>query len=145
MAISAQDRRIVAERAGDCCEYCRSQLKHSADSFSVEHVLPRAKGGDNALSNLVLSCQRCNNAKYTAVDAIDPATGRKVSLFHPRRDPWSDHFIWSNDLLHMHGLTPTGRATIDKLLLNRPGVVNLRRVLRDAGEHPPRDDKSDAK
>ena len=35
-------------------------------------------------------------------------------------------------------LTPIGRATVDKLQLNRPGVVNLRAILRDAGEHPPR-------
>jgi hypothetical protein len=29
---------------------------------------------------------------------------------------------------------------VERLQLNRAGVVNLRRVLRDSGEHPPRDD-----
>ncbi len=37
----------------------------------------------------------------------------------------------------MVGITPTGRATLEKLQLNREGVVNLRRVLRLADEHPP--------
>jgi hypothetical protein len=35
------------------------------------------------------------------------------------------------------GLTPTGRATIEALHLNRANVVNLRRVLYALGEHPP--------
>jgi hypothetical protein len=37
------------------------------------------------------------------------------------------------------GLTPTGRATVERLQLNREGVVNLRRVLRTIGQHPPMD------
>jgi hypothetical protein len=35
------------------------------------------------------------------------------------------------------GLTPTGRATVEKLQLNRLGVVNLRRVLSLMDLHPP--------
>jgi hypothetical protein len=138
MAISAHDRKTVAERAAYCCEYCRSQLKFSADSFSVEHVIPRSRGGSEDLSNLALSCQRCNNAKFVAIDAVDPLTGAAARLFHPREHDWSEHFAWSNDFLLIYGLTPIGRATVDRLQLNRPGVVNLRRILRDAGEHPPR-------
>jgi hypothetical protein len=34
-------------------------------------------------------------------------------------------------------LTPTGRATVEKLQLNREGVVNLRQVMAMAGKHPP--------
>ena len=138
MAISAHDRETVAERAGYCCEYCRSQLKFSADSFSVEHIVPRSRGGSDDLSNLALSCQRCNNAKFVATEAVDPLTGTAATLFDPRQHDWFENLAWSNDFLFIHGLTPIGRATVDKLQLNRPGVVNLRRILRDAGEHPPR-------
>ena len=138
MAISAQVRTTVAERARHCCEYCQSQLKYSADSFSVEHIVPRFRAGSDDVSNLALACQRCNNAKFVAVESVDPLTGRAAALFHPRKDVWTEHFAWSHDFLLIHGLTPTGRATVEKLDLNRPGAVNLRRVLRDAGEHPPR-------
>lgn len=137
MAVSAEDRRTVAERAANCCEYCRSQLRYSADSFSIEHIVPRSHGGSDDVSNLALSCQRCNNAKFVAMEAIDPLSGEVASLFHPREHRWSDHFAWSHDYLRILGLTPTGRASVDKLKLNRPGVVNLRRVLRDIGDHPP--------
>jgi HNH endonuclease len=138
MAITARKRKAVAERARYCCEYCLSQLKFSADSFSVEHIVPQSRGGSDELANLALSCQRCNNAKFVAFEAFDSLTGRPAALFHPRQHDWSKHFAWSHDFLFIHGLTPTGRATVEKLHLNRPGVVNLRRVLRGAGQHPPR-------
>jgi len=85
------------------------------------------------LENLAFACQECNNRKYAAVEAIDPIDGSVVPLFNPRRDAWRDHFEWSDDRLRIIGQTPTGRATIGRLQLNRPGVVNLRRVLLDAG------------
>ena len=133
-----QTRHTVAERAGNCCEYCQSQARFSPDPFSVEHVIPRSREGTDDSVNLAFSCQGCNNRKYTSTTARDPITGNEVSLFHPRRHEWHDHFAWSDDLTRVVGLTPTGRATADKLQLNRSGVARLRRVLRDAGLHPPR-------
>jgi len=37
----------------------------------------------------------------------------------------------------MVGLTAIGRATISLLNLNREGVINLRELLRERGQHPP--------
>ena len=48
-----------------------------------------------------------------------------------------------NKITLLVGLTPTGRATIDQLQLNRTGVVNLRRVLFVMGDYPV-DDKGNA-
>ncbi len=50
---------------------------------------------------------------------------------------WSDHFAWNYDFTLVIGLTATGRATVEALRLNRPGVVNLRRALLAIAEHPP--------
>jgi hypothetical protein len=44
---------------------------------------------------------------------------------------------WNEDASLVIGRTPTGRATIEALRLNRPELVNLRRVLFAVGEHPP--------
>jgi len=60
-------------------------------------------------------------------------------LFHPRRDRWADHFAWNADYTLMVGVTPIGRTAIEKLQLNRIGVVNLRRILLESGLHPPDD------
>ena len=123
MAVTAEQRRAVAERAGFCCEYCLSQLKFSVDSLSVEHIVPRSRGGRDDLENLGLACQRCNNHKFTAAEAPDPLSGEFVPLFHPRRQRWQDHFAWSHDYLLIRGVSPTGRATIERLQLNRPSLV----------------------
>jgi len=138
--LSPGQKEKIAERASWCCEYCRSQARFSPDPFSAEHVVPVSLGGTNDLSNMALSCQGCNNYKYTSVEVPDPVHGTIVPLFHPRLDLWSEHFSWSEDSTQMIGLTPTGRATIVRLKLNRFGVVNLRRVLRSLNKHPPDDD-----
>ena len=130
-------KELVIARAGGCCEYCLSQLHFSPDPFSVEHILPVVKGGGDDLDNLALSCQGCNNHKYTHTSAIDPVTGRPAPLYHPRRDHWVEHFAWTDNCERLIGLTPTGRATIARLYLNRPGVMNLRNALYALGRHPP--------
>ena len=58
-------------------------------------------------------------------------------LYPPRHQLWRDHFGWNEDYTHLIGLTPTGRATLTALHLNRPAVVNLRYVLFLVGVHPP--------
>jgi hypothetical protein len=132
-------RALVRSRARGCCEYCRSQERFATGSFSIEHIAPLSAGGLDDLENLALACQGCNNHKYIKTDGVDPVTGAAVALFHPRLQRWRDHFIWSHDFTLLLGLTPTGRATIDALRLNREGLVNLRRALFKTGEHPPRE------
>jgi hypothetical protein len=113
-------------------------------SFSVEHIEPRSRRGETVLDNLALSCQGCNNFKYTKVEGIDPVSGKAAPLFHPRRDRWRDHFTWSADFTQVIGTTPAGRATVDKLQLNRKGLLNLRQLLYAAGKHPPPDGDVDS-
>jgi len=112
-------------------------MRYSPDPFAVEHIVPRVAGGGNAPSNLALSCQGCNNLKFVSIEAVDPVTGVMVPLFHPRQQRWSQHFLWSQDTTVVVGWTPIGRATVERLRLNREGVVNLRRVLATIGQHPP--------
>ena len=135
--VSAALKRLVGERAGGCCEYCRSPARVATQPFSVEHVTPRARGGETTSENLALSCQGCNNHKYDKIEARDPAHGEVVPLYHPRRDRWRDHFAWSDDFTLVVGVSAAGRATVAALRLNRDGVVNLRRALLGMGEHPP--------
>lgn len=135
--ISKTQKEQLGKRAGYCCEYCLSQADFSPDSFSVEHIIPITKGGTNGLENLAYSCQGCNNRKYNHTEAIDPVTNAIAPLFHPRSQRWEDHFQWNPSQTLLTGLTPTGRATVEKLKLNRKGVVNLRHLLVLIGEHPP--------
>jgi HNH endonuclease len=130
--ISASLRQQVIRRAFGYCEYCVSQVQFSPDPFSVEHTMPRAKGGSNDWHNLALSCQGCNGHKHTATEAIDPINGAMVPLYNPRMHQWDEDFTI------VVGRTAIGRATVERLCLNREGVVNLRRMLRRFDRHPPR-------
>ncbi len=135
--VTNRQKQIVRERARGLCEYCRSQMRFSTHDFSVEHIVPVARGGSSTLGNLALACQGCNNCKHTRMMVTDPVTEKRVPLFHPRRDRWLRHFAWSVDSTRIIGLTPTGRATVDALQLNRGNLVNFRGILYVAGKHPP--------
>jgi hypothetical protein len=127
----------VVERAQGSCEYCRNQARFATQSFSIEHIIPQSKGGQNALDNLALACQGCNNHKYNKTEVIDPITGEIAPLYNPRQQKWPDHFTWNEDFSLIIGMTTIGRVTVETLRLNRAGLVNLRRVLYMASEHPP--------
>ena len=135
--VTKKDRQIVAVRALFCCEYCLSQEDYSPDYFSVEHIIPKAKNGTNSIENLAYACLACNSHKYTHTEGIDPVSGFTVSLYNPRKDIWHNHFQWNNDFSLIMGITAIGRATIERLHLNRVSVINLRLVLTPLAKHPP--------
>ncbi len=136
-AVPAELRRQVRERAHDLCEYCRFPARFTNAAFHCDHIQPRKVGGKASFENLAWSCSWCNAYKSIKTHAQDPHTGRALRLFNPRRQRWSQHFVWNEDTLLIIGRTATGRATVEDLRLNRTELLNLRRVLRAAGEHPP--------
>ena len=50
-------RRAIFARDGGRCVYC------DAPATSVDHVVPRSRGGRHAWDNVVSSCRRCNHVK----------------------------------------------------------------------------------
>ena len=135
--ISVELRKLVAARANELCEYCQSQESFATERFSIEHIEPRVTGGLTVAENLALACQGCNGHKAAKAAAIDPETQTSVPLFHPRQQRWPEHFGWSEDHLRVVGLTPTGRATVVLLHLNRTSLLRLRRALIAINLHPP--------
>jgi hypothetical protein len=130
-------KKFVQKRAENRCEYCHSPVDFSPAPFSVEHIIPTTKDGSDDDSNLAFACQGCNGRKYNHAEAKDPLSGKYFPLYHPRRDYWSEHFDWNDSATHLVALSPTGRATIERLKLNRREVVNLRKLLMLIGKHPP--------
>jgi len=133
------DRR-VREAGRNRCGYCLSPQNLVMARLEIEHILPRAKGGTDAESNLWLSCPLCNRYKADRTLARDPETGEVTALFNPRLQVWSEHFRWSADGLRIIGQTPVGRATVAALhLANDPDALLVRAFWVLAGWHPPRD------
>ena len=145
MPISEATKQIIRERANYLCEYCHSPERLSANRFTIDRIIPKSLGGSDEIDNLALACRRCNERRYNFTTGVDPETGEEVPLFNPRQQIWSEHFIWSVDALKIMGITPSGRATCNRLDLNderrkEPFIQNARQQWIAAQLHPPTDD-----
>ena len=67
-------RRAVFARDGWACQYCGNR-----SNLTVDHVIPRSKGGGSTWDNIVASCAPCNRRKGNLL----PAQAR----MHPQRKP----------------------------------------------------------
>ncbi|MBF2047322.1 MAG: HNH endonuclease [Leptolyngbya sp. IPPAS B-1204] len=52
------NRREVLRRDGHTCQYCGSTR-----NLTIDHVIPRSKGGQHSWDNVVAACERCNSLK----------------------------------------------------------------------------------
>jgi hypothetical protein len=50
--ISADLRRLVTDRAGNCCEYCRLSQDDSTFSFQIDHIISEKHEGQTTLGGL---------------------------------------------------------------------------------------------
>lgn len=132
--MDAATRQLVRQRAGNRCEYCLLRQEQSGLSHHVEHIVAKQHGGPDDPDNLALACNRCNAHKGPNLTGIDPATGYVVSLFHPRREVWSDHLEFQG--ARIVGLTPTGQATVHVLAMNDERRVERRAELLARGKLP---------
>jgi hypothetical protein len=133
--IPARLRRLVIKRAKGRCEYCGLAQAGQEATFHVDHVIPKNAGGLTIGGNLAWACVSCSLRKEWRRWEADPETGQMASLFHPRNQDWADHFRW--DGVVVVGLSPTGRATVAALQLNRPSILAIRLEEVERGRHPP--------
>jgi hypothetical protein len=135
--LSKTVKNAVFERANLLCEYCRSPMDFTHQSFEIDHIQPISKLGSDDMENLACACGGCNAFKHNKTHGKDPLDNHLTSFFHPRQMLWNTHFAWSEDYLNIIGLTNIGRTTVKTLQLNRIGLVNIRRLLLLDGTHPP--------
>jgi HNH endonuclease len=108
----------VAQRAAHQCEYCHAPEAIFNFPFEVEHIIPLSKGGEDVETNLALACRACNVHKGDSLTGLDERINSDARLFNPRRDNWEDHFALDLETGTIHGLTPTGRASVWRLQMN---------------------------
>ncbi len=56
--MSPVNRREVLRRDNHICQYCGSTRR-----LTIDHVIPRSKGGPHTWDNVVAACEKCNGAK----------------------------------------------------------------------------------
>jgi 5-methylcytosine-specific restriction endonuclease McrA len=82
-------RRAVFARDGWTCQYCGSR-----SNLTVDHVIPRSKGGGSSWENIVAACAPCNRRKG---DHLPNAIGMV-----PRTPPRTPH-----PAIFIHVASPT--------------------------------------
>jgi hypothetical protein len=130
---------LVRTRACFRCEYCHAPEQLTGQRCQMDHITPRIRGGKTEPDNLCLACAACNSFKLDRIEAADPESAKSADLFNPRMQNWHDHFAWSADGSQIVGLTPTGRATISALKMNRPLAVAARLSWAEIHRHPSED------
>lgn len=69
-------RRGVFARDGYRCQYC------GRHADSIDHVMPRSRGGTHSWENVVAACRRCNTAKRDRLLSETP-----MALMRPPAEP----------------------------------------------------------
>jgi 5-methylcytosine-specific restriction endonuclease McrA len=77
-------RREVFARDGHCCQYCG----RASNDLTLDHVVPRHRGGTHTWDNLVAACKPCNHRKGGKLP--EEARMRPVRTpFEPRCDVYT--------------------------------------------------------
>jgi 5-methylcytosine-specific restriction endonuclease McrA len=72
-------RAMIYKRDRNSCQYCGSTTR-----LTIDHVLPRSKGGDDSWENLVVACSSCNTKKGNRL-----LEHTSMRLFRQPRAPWN--------------------------------------------------------
>ena len=76
-------RRNLFRRDHNTCQYCGS--RPGTSELSIDHVLPRSRGGKSSWMNCVLACMDCNRRK---ANRLPEEAGLKLSR-PPIKPRWS--------------------------------------------------------
>ncbi len=96
----AFNRRNVFRRDNHTCQYCG----HVGGDLTLDHVIPRSKGGKNSWENIVAACRECNSKKRDRT----PFEARMKLL----REPYAPRFVFST----AYGQAPKFDPNWDKYL-----------------------------
>tara|TARA_B100001094_G_scaffold222835_1_gene216889 strand:+ start:2300 stop:2668 length:369 start_codon:yes stop_codon:yes gene_type:complete len=50
-------RKSIKTKWGECA-YCGSK-----ENLTIDHIVPRSKGGNNHITNVLCACEKCNKSK----------------------------------------------------------------------------------
>ncbi|HAC66075.1 MAG TPA: HNH endonuclease [Cyanothece sp. UBA12306] len=77
-------RRNILERDRHTCQYCN----YRGEQLTLDHIIPRSRGGGDTWENLAAACVRCNVKKGNRT----PKEANMTLLCQPRRPYSSLHF-----------------------------------------------------
>lgn len=105
-------RRNVYRRDGYRCQYCN--VRPGPDHLTLDHVVPRSRGGTTTWENCVTACFRCNARKAnrtTRECGMHPRTAPALPAWPGGLDPATldQRPVWRRFFGHLE-LRPSGTA-----------------------------------
>jgi 5-methylcytosine-specific restriction endonuclease McrA len=79
-------RREVFVRDRYTCQYCGKQTR----DLTIDHVMPRHRGGGHTWDNLVAACRSCNHRKA----GFTPSEAHMAMLSEPAKPPASSYYVF---------------------------------------------------
>jgi len=79
-------RKNIFERDRHLCQYCRKKFPKA--DLTIDHVMPRSRGGRDTWENLVLACVKCNIRKGNRT----PDEAHMPLLKEPAKPKWLPKF-----------------------------------------------------
>jgi hypothetical protein len=118
-------RTALIDEFQNKCAYCSSKLGLTSQA-EIDQFYPISLYPDKAyeMENLLLACSVCN---WTKSNSFPLDKDGYPLLLNPRVDKFSDHMRIEKDGTAT-SLSERGRATIDTLNLNRPALVEERKL-----------------
>ncbi len=133
--VSEALRKLVVERAGHRCEYCRMPDFLAFVAFHVDHVISIKHDGKTVFSNLAYACPICNCLKGSDIGTVgDEEHTLFIPFFNPRRHNWFEHFEVESGLILPR--TPIAEGTIRIFQLNDLNRIIERQGMEAKGLYP---------
>jgi hypothetical protein len=129
----------VRKASKNRCGYCLTPQNLSSYKLEIEHIYPTSKGGASTKENLCLACRHCNLHKSAKIVGFDLVSAKRLRLFNPNLQNWTEHFVWDKNKTSIIGKTPCGRATVYALKMNDDLQTIARKVWKLTGLFPPKD------
>jgi len=94
MVAGKPTRSLILKRDKHICQYC----DYTGPNLTVDHVIPKSRGGDESWQNLVTSCMDCNNCKDNRTpeewaEALRKVFNKETTNVSPLPFSWSSFQI----------------------------------------------------
>ena len=83
----ACNRKNVVWRDKNVCQYCGNRFIFS--ELTMDHVIPKSRGGDRSWTNIVACCKKCNNNKSNRT----PQEAKMPLIKKPIIPRWDIHIL----------------------------------------------------
>jgi 5-methylcytosine-specific restriction endonuclease McrA len=64
----------ILKRDKFICRYCGKKI--TMENGSIDHRIPKSRGGKNTRDNMIASCKKCNHEKADSIGVWFPIIGK---------------------------------------------------------------------